>query len=84
MEIKFIDLKERHILAFSEAMPIDAAKLKIPVYQNAVVKAAITAGWIIEPILKIEEIDEMKHKEVVHIFDAVIALYAKESEVSPS
>jgi hypothetical protein len=84
MKIEFVELKERHILAFSSAMPKDAGELRVPVYQNAIVKAAITAGWLVSPVLKPEDVDEMKHKEVVELFRAVTELYAKENEISPS
>jgi hypothetical protein len=48
------------------------------------VKAAITAGWFVTPVLKPEDVDEMKHREVTELFNAVIALYAKENDISPS
>jgi hypothetical protein len=84
MEIQFNDLKERHIVAFSSAMPDKAGELRVPSYQNATVKAAITAGWFVTPVLKPEDVDEMKHREVTELFNAVIALYAKENDISPS
>jgi hypothetical protein len=79
--MEFIELKQRHIEAFSKDIP-KAGDTPIPVYNGAVLRAAIKAGWFVEK-MKPEEVDDMPPAKVGELALAVIREYAKVMEISP-
>jgi len=81
MEIKFVELKQRHIEAFTIELP-DAEKTKIAVYYGAIVRAAVKAGWLVEP--KIDSVDEMVPGEVRKLAEAILHEYTSVMDISPS
>jgi hypothetical protein len=86
MEVKIVDLKQRHIEAFVKEMPVgkDALNLAIPLYQGMTVRAACKAGWFIEPLIKSEDVDDMPPSQVRELFTAVIEAYNAATAILPS
>jgi hypothetical protein len=82
MEVKFVELKQRHIEAFVDGMP-DADKTKQAAYIGAAVRSAIKAGWIETPVLKADDVAEMKPRDVSGLFKQVMAQYAEAMAVDP-
>lgn len=81
MEIKFIELKQRHVEAFASELP-DVTKVTAPVYFGGVVRAAVKAGWLEVP--KIESVEEMKPGEVRKLAEAIMQEYSRVEEINPS
>jgi hypothetical protein len=84
MEIKIIELKQRHVEAFVKEMPKDAGNIPFALYQGEAVRSACKAGWFIEPVFKPEEVDEMKPADVREIFAAAMKVYSEAMGVPPS
>jgi hypothetical protein len=86
MEIKFIDLKQRHLEAFVKEMPIgqDTNNTPVVVYMGLVVRAACKAGWYLEPVFKAEEVDEMSPEDVRNLSAAAMNKYAAAMGIPPS
>jgi hypothetical protein len=82
MDYKFVELKQRHIEAFHKDMP-SADKVTMPVYNGAVVRNAIRAGWFDGWEVKPEFVDDMKPSEVRKLAELVVKEYARIMEVSP-
>jgi hypothetical protein len=81
MEVKFVELKQRHVEAFTAETP-DPEKTKAIQYFGDVVRAAVKAGWLESP--KIDNVDEMAPKEVKNLALAVLAEFARVMGISPS
>jgi hypothetical protein len=78
MDYKFIDIRQRHYMAFWKATKRlqpeewdDINDLPPEVYMDLLVRAAIDAGWFEEP----PDIDDMVPKDVDPIALAVAELY---------
>jgi hypothetical protein len=86
MEIKLIDLKQRHLEAFVKEMPTgdDAGKMPVIVYMGQVVRAACKAGWYLEPAFKVEDVDEMSPADVRDLSASAMKIYSEAMGVSPS
>jgi hypothetical protein len=81
MDVKFIELKQRHVEAFAIELP-DADKTRLVVYHGAVVRSAVKAGWILEP--KIENVDDLNPGDVRKLAEAIIKEYARVMDIPPS
>ena len=86
MEIKLIDLKQRHLEAFVKEMPTgqDVGQTPVAVYMGLVVRAACKAGWFIEPVFKAEDVDEMNPADVRDLSAAAMKVYSEAMGVPPS
>lgn len=86
MEIKFIDLKQRHLEAFIKEMPIGDNVKETPIilYTGIVVRAACKAGWYLEPIFKVEDVDEMLPAQARELFNATMKVYSEAMGIPPS
>lgn len=81
MEIKFIELKQRHVEAFDKERPeFDINRPTI--YFGGVVRAAVKAGWLELP--KIENVEEMKPGEARKLAEAILQEYSRVEEIDPS
>jgi hypothetical protein len=86
MEIKLIDLKQRHLEAFVKEMPTgqDVGQTPVAVYMGLVVRAACKAGWFLEPVFKVEDVDEMNPADVRDLSAAAMKVYSEAMGVPPS
>lgn len=86
MEIKLIDLKQRHIEAFIKEMPAgdEIKSTRVVLYTGIVVRAACNAGWYLEPVFKVEDVDDMNPADVRDLFNAAMKVYSEAMGVSPS
>jgi hypothetical protein len=84
MDIKIIELKQRHVEAFVKAMPKDAGNIPLALYQGEAVRSACKAGWFIEPVFKVEEVDDMNPADVRALFEAAMKGYSEAMGISPS
>ena len=86
MEIKLIDLKQRHLEAFVREMPVgqDVGSTPLVIYWGIVVRAACKAGWYITPVIKVEEVDDMNPNDVKDLFSETMRKYSEVMEISPS
>jgi hypothetical protein len=81
MEIKFVELKQRHIEAFHVDLP-DITKVSGPSYSSAVIRSALKAGWLIEP--KIEDVGEMDPGDCLELARAIVQEEMRVMRISPS
>ena len=86
MEIKLIDLKQRHLEAFVKEMPTgqDVGQTPVAVYMGMVVRAACKAGWYLEPVFKPEDVDEMNPADVRDLSAAAMKVYSEAMGAPPS
>jgi hypothetical protein len=83
MEIKIVELKQRHIEAFATEMP-PGRDLPFPIFWGETVRAACKCGWFVEPVFKPEDVAEMEPGKVRELCTAVMEKYNKALEISPS
>jgi hypothetical protein len=79
MEIKFIELKQRHVEAWTKELP-DTKTTSVIVYNGAMVRAAFKAGWFTEmhdPL----EVDDMPPGEVSKLASEIAAEFSRVMEV---
>lgn len=81
MEIKFVELKQRHIEAFHAELP-DISKVTGPAYNSAVVRSALKAGWLVEPV--IEDVGEMDPGDCLELARAIVQEEMRVMRISPS
>jgi hypothetical protein len=86
VDIKLIDLKQRHLETFVKEMPTgqDVGQTPVAVYMGLVVRAACKAGWYLEPAFKVEDVDEMSPADVRDLSAAAMKVYSEAMGVSPS
>ena len=82
MEYKFVELKQKHIEAFSKDLP-PAEKTTMAVYNGALVRASIKAGWFDGWNVKPEFVDDMKPSEVKKLADLILKEHNRVMEISP-
>ena len=83
MDYKFVELKQRHIEAFANEMPVKIEDIKIPVYNRMTVCAALKAGWFADWAVNPDAIMDMSPREVGKIARLVMQEYTNSMEVSP-
>lgn len=81
-KIVLVDLKQRHLEAFLIAMKDVDKELPLQIYHGKVLKAAIDAGWITEPV--IEDIGDVKPARVRWLAEQVIIAYTDAVTVDPN
>ncbi|MBU2249812.1 MAG: hypothetical protein KKD77_23900 [Gammaproteobacteria bacterium] len=82
MEYEFVELKQKHIEAWSKELP-KAEETPMPVYNGAVVRAALKAGWFKDCKVKPEEVGEMSPAVVRKLAEKIVKEYADLMKVSP-
>jgi len=80
-KVKFIDIRQKHVEAFSSDLP-EYAATKPAIYTGAVVRAAAKAGWF-DPPIEESAVGDMEPSEVNCIYMAVMAEYARVETVPP-
>jgi len=85
--MEFIDIRQRHyrdfLIALKRHQPEeweDIASLPMELYMDILVRAAIDAGWFVEP----PDIDDMKPKDVDEIALAVAEVYKEIKTPDPN
>lgn len=81
-KIVLVDLKQRHMEAFLIATKDVDKELPLQIYYGKVLKAAIDAGWIIEPV--IEDVGDVKPARVRWLAEQVITAYSESVTVDPN
>lgn len=81
MEVKFVELKQKHVEAFEADLP-EAKTCKGSQYNGLVVKAAVKAGWLIEP--KVDDVGEMAPGTVMFLAQEIVQEYARVIALPPS
>lgn len=86
MEIKIVDLKQRHIEAFFKEMPVGELMKDMPfvLYWGAYVRAACKAGWYLEPVFQPDDVAEMEPGKVRELFTAATEKFTAAMEIPPS
>ena len=87
MEIKIVDLKQRHVDAYLREIPSgdNARNMPIGLYRSMSVRAASKAGWFELPALKPEDVDDLKPWQVIELSNSINqALEEATSAPSPS
>lgn len=82
MEYEFVELKQRHIEAWSRELP-KADETPVPVYNGALVRAAIKAGWFLNCKEKPEDVNDWPPVKVRNVAVAIMREYARVMDISP-
>jgi hypothetical protein len=84
MEVKFVDLTQNHVEEFQADIP-DVSKVSASAYMGAIVRAAVKAGWLIEPkIGGVDKVGGMKPGEVKQLANAIMVEFGRVMELPPS
>lgn len=81
-KFELADLKQRHLEAFLMAMKDVDKDLPLQVYHGKVLKAALDAGWIVEP--KVEDVGDLKPAKVRWMAEQLISAYSEAVTVDPN
>jgi hypothetical protein len=82
MNYTFVELKQKHIEAWSKELP-NASETTVPVYNGAVVRAAFKTGWFADCKVKAEEVGDMSPADVRTLAEKIMSEYARLMKVSP-
>lgn len=82
MDITFKELTQLDIEKFDEGMPTTFS-VRQAIYYGAAVRNAIKAGWIINPSIKLGEVDGMKPGRVFTLGKKIIAEYERVTKIDP-
>jgi hypothetical protein len=82
MKITFVELTQEQVENFDANRPVSGT-VNAANGNGAILRAAIKAGWFVEPELKEEEVKAMKPGKVNSLAKAVIEEYARVMTFDP-
>lgn len=82
IDFTLVELKQRHIENFSEAM-LSWKDLSIPKYRGEVVRTAILSGWFASPTISADDVGNMKAAEIRWIADKLVEAFTDTMEIDP-
>ncbi len=84
IDVALVDLRQRHVEAFSVAIN-QASNDNPPAtkYRSAIVRAAIEAGWFVEPGLKVLDIPDMPAGAVRAVADWLSETFVAVNDPDP-
>lgn len=81
---KFIDLRQRHLEKFEEVFwADDGVKRGAQRRAGVLVRAAIAAGWLVDPITE-QELGDMAAKDVRDLAAEIDAKYGEAASLDPN
>ena len=82
IDFTLVELKQRHIENFSEAM-LSWKDLSIPKYRGEVVRTAVQSGWFASPAISPEDVGNMKASEIRWMADKLVEAFTAAMEIDP-
>lgn len=84
IDVALVDLRQRHVEAFSVAIqPASNDNYPATKYRAAVLRAAIEAGWFVEPGIKALDIPEMPAGAVRALADWLSEMFVAVNDPDP-